>query len=76
VILAEGYATALSVSLMRPDALTVAAIDAGNLTPVAEVMRFKYPHAQIIIAADNDHHDDEPNTGELAAIKAAKAVSG
>lgn len=76
VILAEGYATALSVSMMRPDALTVAAIDAGNLTPVAEVMRSKYPHAQIIIAADNDYHDGEPNTGELAALKAAQAVSG
>ncbi|WP_241630493.1 toprim domain-containing protein, partial [Rosenbergiella nectarea] len=76
IILAEGYATALSVSLMRPEALMVAAIDAGNLTPVAEVMRSKYPHAQIIIAADNDYHDGEPNTGELAAIKAAQAVSG
>jgi putative DNA primase/helicase len=28
---------------MRPDALTVAAIDAGNLLPVAEVMRRKHP---------------------------------
>ena len=54
VILAEGYATALSVSLMRPEALAVAAIDAGNLLPVAKVMRGKYPQAQIIIAADND----------------------
>ncbi len=76
VILAEGYATALSVSLMRPEALAVAAIDAGNLLPVAEVMRGKYPQAKIIIAADNDYHDDEPNTGKLAAIKAAQAVSG
>ena len=76
VILAEGYATALSVNLMRPDALTVATIDAGNLLPVAEVMRGKYPQAKIIIAADNDYHDDEPNTGKLAAIKTAQAVSG
>ncbi|KGD79698.1 DNA primase [Tatumella morbirosei] len=76
VILAEGYATALSVSLMRPEALAVAAIDAGNLLPVAKVMRGKYPQAKIIIAADNDYHDDEPNTGKLAAIKAAQAVSG
>jgi hypothetical protein len=42
VLIAEGLATALSVHLMRPDALTVAAIDAGNLLPVAEVMRRKY----------------------------------
>jgi putative DNA primase/helicase len=36
VIIAEGLATTLSVHLMRPDALTVCAIDAGNLLPVAE----------------------------------------
>jgi putative DNA primase/helicase len=49
---------------MRPEALTVAAIDAGNLLPVAEVMRRMYPAAQIVIAADNDHQQDEQaNTG-------------
>lgn len=64
VLIAEGLATALSVHLMRPEALTVAAIDAGNLLPVAEVMRRKYPQSQIIIAADNDHHQNgEANTG-------------
>jgi putative DNA primase/helicase len=62
VLIAEGLATALSVHLMRPDALTVAAIDAGNLLPVAEVMRRKYPQAQIIIAADNDHHSTKRRT--------------
>jgi putative DNA primase/helicase len=62
---------------MRPDALTVAAIDAGNLLPVAEVMRRKYPQAQIIIAADNDHHQNgEANTGREAAEKAALSVAG
>jgi putative DNA primase/helicase len=67
VLIAEGLATALSVHLMRPEALTVAAIDAGNLLPVAEVMRRKHPKAQIIIAADNDHptaaSKPEPPTG-------------
>lgn len=77
VLIAEGLATALSVHLMRPDALTVAAIDAGNLLPVAEVMRRKYPQAQIIIAADNDHHQNgEANTGREAAEKAALSVAG
>ena len=62
---------------MRPDALTVAAIDAGNLLPVAEVMRRKLPDAEIIIAADNDHHEDgQPNTGREAAEKAALSVAG
>lgn len=76
VLIAEGLATALSVHQMRPDALTACAIDAGNLLPVAEVMRRKYPQAQIIIAADNDIKPGEPNTGKSAAEKSAKAVSG
>ncbi|MFV6626638.1 primase-helicase zinc-binding domain-containing protein, partial [Klebsiella pneumoniae] len=54
VLIAEGLATALSVHLIRQEALTVCAIDAGNLQPVAQVMHQRYPNAQIIIAADND----------------------
>lgn len=76
VVIGEGLATALTCHLINPDALAVAAIDAGNLQHVAKVMRRKYQQAQIVIAADNDWHDDGPNTGELAAIKAAQAVSG
>lgn len=76
VIIAEGLATALTCHLIRPDALTVAAIDAGNLIHIAEVMRTKYPESQIIIAGDNDIKPDQPNTGKLAAEKAAKAVNG
>lgn len=85
VILVEGLATAHSVTQMRPDALTVYAVDAGNLLPVADVMRRKYPDAQLIIAADNDWHApgelDEKgklktNTGRIAAEKAAIAVNG
>ncbi|EFP3678719.1 DUF927 domain-containing protein [Salmonella enterica] len=76
VIIGEGLATVLSVHLMRPDAMAVVAIDAGNLLPVALVIRQKYPEAQIIIAADNDIRPEEPNTGLDAAVKAAKPVSG
>ncbi|WP_342323684.1 DUF927 domain-containing protein [Kosakonia sp. BYX6] len=76
VVLAEGLATALTCHLIRPEALTVAAIDAGNLLPVAEAMRQQHPQAQIIIAADNDRLDDKPNTGTDAAEKAAFAVTG
>lgn len=76
VIIAEGLATTLSAHLIRPDALTVCAIDAGNLLPVAEVMRQQHPQAQIIIAADNDRLDDKPNAGTEYAEKAALAVVG
>lgn len=76
VAIAEGLATALTCHLICRDALTVTAIDAGNLLPVAEVMRRKYPQAQIIIAADNDHHEGQANTGKDAAEKAALSVAG
>ncbi|EJB8470180.1 TOPRIM and DUF927 domain-containing protein [Enterobacter hormaechei] len=81
VILAEGLATALSVHLVCPDALTVCAIDAGNLLPVAQVMRQRHPDAQIIIAADNDYHEGDAetgatNTGKKSAEKAALSVAG
>ncbi len=83
VIIAEGLATALSVHLMRPEALAVAAVDAGNLLSVAQLMRQKYPNARIIIAADNDQITESDrsggvkiNTGKEYAEKAAKAVAG
>lgn len=76
ILIAEGLATALSVHLMRPDALTVAAIDAGNLLPVAQVLRVSHPDAQIIIAADNDLAEGAKNVGIEHAEKAALAVDG
>lgn len=83
VIIAEGLATALSVQQFRPEATIIAAIDAGNLLPVAQVMRKKYQNARIIIAADNDQSAESDrsgevkvNTGKECAEKAAKAVAG
>ncbi len=85
IIITEGLATALTLSLMRPDALTVAAIDAGNQLPVAELMRRRHPDVRIIIAADNDWHypgeldkrgKPKVNTGRIQAEKAALSVAG
>ncbi|WP_407901407.1 DUF927 domain-containing protein [Providencia rustigianii] len=76
VIIAEGLATAMTCHLLNPEAHTVAAIDASNLIHVAKVMRSKYPESKIVIAGDNDIKPDQPNTGKLAAEKAAKAVNG
>lgn len=76
ILIAEGLATALSVHLMRPDALAVAAIDAGNMLPVAQVLRVSHPDAQIIIAADNDLAEGAKNVGIEHAEKAAIAVAG
>ncbi|HFZ8993818.1 TPA: toprim domain-containing protein [Citrobacter freundii] len=81
VVIGEGLATVLSVHLMRPEALAVVAIDAGNLVPVAQLIRKNHPQAQIVIAADNDVSSlingiHEENPGKNAAEKAAAAVSG
>ncbi|CAO97468.1 TOPRIM and DUF927 domain-containing protein [Erwinia tasmaniensis] len=81
IVIAEGLATALTAHLIRPDALAVAAVDAGNLLPVAEAMRQQHPQAKIIIAADNDHQQGGSetgvsNTGKEAAEKAALSVAG
>jgi putative DNA primase/helicase len=76
VIIAEGLATAITCHLIQPEALAVAAIDAGNLIHVAKAMRTKYPESKIIIAGDNDIKPEQSNTGKLAAEKAAKVANG
>ncbi|MFA7429908.1 MAG: toprim domain-containing protein [Rhodospirillaceae bacterium] len=78
LIIAEGYSTASTMheTTGRPVAV---AFDAGNLKPVAEALRGKYPNTAIVIAADNDHHleaKNKPNTGVERANGAAQAVNG
>jgi phage/plasmid primase-like uncharacterized protein len=76
VVLAEGFATACSLR-HATGLTTVIAFSAHNLLTVARDLREEDPTGTIVIAADNDFHPDgEPNTGLLAAEKAAKAVSG
>lgn len=84
VLIAEGYATGVTVSLLN-DGVVLAALDEGNLIHVAKVCRERWPLAKIIIAADNDWHEpgecDEKgkhkqNVGAISAEKAAISVSG
>lgn len=75
VVIAEGYGTAVSVSLLS-DAWPLAALSKTNLKAAAEAVREKWPEAQIIIAGDNDFIDGKPNEGREVAIKAALAVKG
>ncbi|AXY34572.1 TOPRIM and DUF927 domain-containing protein [Yersinia pseudotuberculosis] len=84
VLIAEGYATGVTVSLLG-NGVVLAALDEGNLIHVAKVCRAKWPLAKIIIAADNDWHEpgecDEKgkpkqNIGAISAEKAAISVSG
>lgn len=64
ILICEGYATAES---LHDDTghFVIAAMDAGNLEPVARIIRRLFEHAPIVIAGDNDP----------VGIKAAKAAA-
>lgn len=71
ILIAEGFATAASLH-EHTGLMTFIAFDAGNLVPVAQVIRQKYPSAEIIIAGDNDLS----GVGQLYAKAAALAIGG
>ena len=53
----------------------IAAMDAGNLLPVAEALHARFPAADLVLVADNDTKPDrDTNPGVEAARKAAMAV--
>lgn len=74
VLVAEGYATA--ASLHEATGLPVAvAFDAGNLQPVAMVLRKRYRQARILVCGDDDFATWN-NPGVSCAEAAALAVDG
>ncbi len=50
----EGYATGCSIH-EATNIPVIVAFDCGNLDPVFDVVRRKYPNLEVTIAADNDH---------------------
>ena len=54
VIICEGWATGCTLAEDEPTALVLAAIDAGNLEPVALAARRRWPSAELVIAGDDD----------------------
>lgn len=72
--IAEGWATAVTIhqSLRVP---VVAAMNAGNLKPVALAIRERYPRLALVVAADNDHKT-EGNPGITKGREAKEAVQG
>jgi putative DNA primase/helicase len=70
--IAEGYATAATVQRLTGKAV-FAAFTATNLLSVAQTLRARYPRAEIILAADNDHHTPG-NPGLTQASRAAAAI--
>lgn len=80
VCIAEGYATAASIREATEFAV-FAAIDSGNLLPVASALRRKYLDAKFIICHDNDEYTrkangDKWNVGREKADAAAVKVGG
>ena len=72
VVICEGWATGCSLVDNQPDALVIAAIDAGNLTEVAIRARLRWPNAEIIIAADDDRRRlDNPGLKKARAAAIA-----
>ncbi|MBW4054346.1 MAG: toprim domain-containing protein [Proteobacteria bacterium] len=74
VIIAEGYATGATIHEATGHAVAIA-FDAGNLLPVSQAIRAKFPDMKIIIAADDDNHLPV-NIGIVKATAAAQAVNG
>lgn len=73
IYLAEGFATACTIQEIT-DFGVVITFNCGNLTPVAQAIKAKYPSHKIIIAADNDK-DNPNNPGLNKAKEAAKSIS-
>jgi putative DNA primase/helicase len=74
ILICEGWATGASLH-MATGHTVIAAMDAGNLLPVAEALRARFPDADLVLIADNDARPDrDTNPGVEAARKAALAV--
>ena len=76
VLICEGWATGASL-YMATGHRVIAAMDAGNLMPVAEALWARFPTAELVLVADNDEKPDrDGNPGVEAARKVALAVDG
>jgi putative DNA primase/helicase len=76
IIIAEGYATAETVSRVASQPV-IAAFSAGNIAPVAQLYRDRYPERSVIIAGDNDHTKNaDQNVGRRKSEEAAVQVGG
>lgn len=74
IVICEGFATGASIR-QATGLPVVVAFNAGNLKPVAQVMRKKHAKARLVIAADNDCWG-AINTGLTKAKQAADAIGG
>jgi putative DNA primase/helicase len=74
ILICEGWATGASL-YMATGHMVIAAMDAGNLLPVAQSLHARFPQANLVLVADNDQKPDrDTNPGVDAARKAAISV--
>lgn len=74
ILVCEGYATGLTLRMAVDRRLpVVVALDAGNLLPVAQLLRRLHPDSRLLICADDDWQT-VGNPGRDKALKAARAV--
>ncbi len=74
LLVCEGYATGLTLRMAVMRRLPVfVALDAGNLLPVAELLRKLHPHSPLLICADDDWRT-EGNPGRHRAHLASREV--
>ena len=72
--LCEGYATGASID-EATGYPAVVAFNTGNLGPVAQSLRARFPNSRLILCADDDAATDG-NPGVTKATEAARAVNG
>ena len=70
ILVAEGYATAATIGEATKETVVVA-FDSGNIDPVVESLRNRFPMAPIFICADDDRHQAN-NVGVEKAWESAE----
>lgn len=74
ILLCEGLATGLTIRMALNNRLAVfVAFDAGNLRPVAEMLRVLYPASPLLVCADDDWQT-KGNPGVTKATEITKRV--
>lgn len=73
IVVVEGFATGASARMALGHAVAVA-FNAGNLRPVAEAIRTRYPQSAMAILADNDREKETQGKGNAGVAKARAAA--
>ena len=75
ILLAEGFSTSASIR-EATNLPVICCLDSGNLRPVAEAFRLKYPESKFVLCSDNDRFgkDRKGRPYNIGIIKAQEAA--